>query len=401
MRLDSDTMTATERVLAAVNHEEPDRVPTFLMGMPQYGDFFQEFLRRESDPAFGWEAFTEVDANLKLTPFGDLTMPYFFGHECAQRGIDLEGQFKLWVKPDGTLVEGKDNDQREGEQVTYFGRHEGVKLLPNGMPYTWYIGGWLDTKEKLLAWFDRYGWPHEHKVTSVDVQAFREFQVKWSKDFCAFASIGNAGFYERTWFMMGQSRFLYYSRKDPEFVLRVVNSIKDSSLKMVDALKPVHPPIIWCADDLGQKGRSLLSPAMHEKFLGAARREFYQKIHEELGAKVIMHSCGNVVELLPQLVDWGLDGWQSLEPASEIDHTAVKKQFGDRMCFWGAIDSSRELCFGTPESVQEHVKQQIRALGKGGGYVAGPAHDYLNVKLDNAIAMRDAILKWGKYPLKF
>jgi uroporphyrinogen decarboxylase len=140
---------------------------------------------------------------------------------------------------------------------------------------------------------------------------------------------------------------------------------------------------------------------MHEKFFGPARQEFISKIHDELGAKLIMHSCGNVTELLPQLADWGLDGWQSLEPASEIDHAAVKAQFGDRMSFWGAIDSSRELCFGNAESIRRHVQKQIAALGRGGGYVTGPAHDFLNVPVDNAIAMRDAIWELGKYPLQF
>ncbi|HMF29954.1 MAG TPA: uroporphyrinogen decarboxylase family protein [Candidatus Lokiarchaeia archaeon] len=401
MRLDTDTMTATERVLTAVNREEPDRVPIFLMGMPIYSDFYQEFLRRQEDPTLGFEAFTENDENVKITPFGDLTVPYFFGHEVAQRGIDIEGQFTRRVDAEGNFIEDAPQGEPESRQVTYFGRLEGVKVLPNGENYTWYIKGFLDNKEKLLNWFDTYGWPHEHKISSLDVHLFQEMQEKFGRDFCVMAHVGNAGFYERTWFMMGQARFVYYTRKDPELVMRVINSIKDASLNMVDELKPVKPNLIWVADDLGQKGRALLSPAMHEKFFGEARREFYAKVHEELGAKIIMHSCGNVEELLPQLADWGLDGWQSLEPASEIDHAAVKAKFGDRMCFWGGIDSSRELCFGNAESIRKHVQKQIAALGRGGGYVAGPAHDYLNVPVDNAIAMRDAILELGKYPLQF
>ena len=66
---------------------------------------------------------------------------------------------------------------------------------------------------------------------------------------------------------------------------------------------------------MGQKVRSLLSPAMHHKFLSAARKEVFDAIHE-IGAKAIMHSCGNIVDLLPELQACGLDGWQTLEPAS-------------------------------------------------------------------------------------
>lgn len=393
-QLDTDTMGATERVLATINHEEPDRVPIYLMGMPDYSDFYQEFLRRESDPRLGFEAWTTDDANLKFTPFGDLTMPYFFGQECAHASVDIQGRFKKWIDAEGQFIP-QPEDATEKRQVTYYGRLEGVKTLDNGLSYTWYLGGWLDRKEKLVAWFNEYGWPHEHKVRALDLQAYEAFQRDWSDQFCLHLAIGGAGLYEKTWFMMGQARFVYYARRDPAFLLRVINSIKQMQLNLIEEIKRARPAIVWCADDLGQKGRALMSPAFHRKFFGAARREIFAKVHEETDAKIIMHSCGNIVELLPDLVEWGLDGWQSMEPASEVDHAAVKRKFGDRMSFWGAIDTSRVLPFGTTAEICEHVRRQVERLGSGGGYVAGPAHDYLNVPVDNAIAMRDAILEFG------
>jgi uroporphyrinogen decarboxylase len=123
-------------------------------------------------------------------------------------------------------------------------------------------------------------------------------------------------------------------------------------------------------------------------------REIFTKIHEELGAKIFNQSCGNITELLPNLIACGLDGWQSLEPTSEIDFEALKKHFGNQLFFVGGIDSSRELTFGTPESVTRHMQRQIRVLGVNGGYMPGSAHDLLNVSLDNALAMRDAVQKW-------
>ncbi len=397
MRLDTDTMTAQDRVLAVVNHEQPDRVPTYLMGMPAYADFYQEFLAREDDPTLGFEAFTEDPANLKFTPLGDLTVPYFFGQECVGMRADIKGQFNQWIDKDGNFVDHWDvHEQGPGRQVTYYGRLEGVESLPNGSLYTWYIDGWLKRKEDLIAWFDQYGWPHEHDILGIDVGVADKFRSRWGKDFSLHFNIGGAGLYEKSWFMMGQARFMYYARKDPEFLLRVINSVKQMQLNLVDDLKRAKPEIIYCSDDMGQKGRPLMSPAFYKKYISPARQEVFNKIHEETGAKVIMHSCGNIVELLPALIEDGLDGWQSMEPASEVDHADVKKKYGDALCFWGGIDSSREMCFGNPASVREHVKNQIAALGKGGGYVAGPAHDYLNVSVANALAMRDAILEFGQ-----
>lgn len=400
MKLDNDQMGATERVWTAVNLEEPDRVPIYLMGMPAYADFYQEFLRREEDDALGFSEFTEVPGNLKFTPLGDLTVPYFFGQEVAHCRVDVEGRFTKPVDEEGRVVEdGKPPALagEEGLQVTYYGRLEGVKRLPNGHLYTWYVDGFLKTKQAVIDWFDRWGWPHEKPVSRLDLKAAAEFRSRFGDDFALVHSIGGAGLYEKAWFMMGQARFLYYARKDPEFVERVVDSLKQMQLNVVDELKRDEPKIFWCADDMGQKGRSLLSPALYRKFISPARREVFEAIHEEAGAKVVMHSCGNVVELLPLLVEDGLDGWQSMEPAAEIDHAAVKKKFGDRLSLWGGIDSSRVMCFGATADVREHVRRQLGALAPGGGYVAGPAHDYLNVRVDNALAARDAILEFGRY----
>jgi uroporphyrinogen decarboxylase len=198
--------------------------------------------------------------------------------------------------------------------------------------------------------------------------------------------------------MMGQDRLAYLSRKNPELILKIVNSLKEHQLHQIEKMKNLHPLAVFCTDDMGQKGRPLLSPAMHHKFFFEARKEIFDAIHE-IGAKAIMHSCGNITELLPELIECGLDGWQTLEPASDIDNNYVKEKFGDKLSFWGGVDNN-VLCFGNRESVFNAVKNTFKALGLGGGYVAGPAHDYLNVRVDNAIALRDAVIQYGKYPLE-
>jgi uroporphyrinogen decarboxylase len=118
-----------------------------------------------------------------------------------------------------------------------------------------------------------------------------------------------------------------------------------------------------------------------------------------MGAIAFNHSCGNITELLPDYIEAGLDGWQSLEPASLIDHVALKKKYGDKFLFVGGLDS-REISFGTKDSIRKHVRSQVRAMGNGGGYIPGPTHDFLTeTPLDNCIAMRDAVQQEGKYPL--
>lgn len=397
-------MTATERFLTTIDHEEPDRVPMHLMGVPPYSRTFQEWLAREEELMDEW---TEDDYNVLITPLGDFTLRYFLGSELETWGVGIATGFApLALDDDGRPVDDLSVaaellKRPEGRQVDYFGRVNGWRYLEGGHRYAWYVDGFLKTKQDVLDWYEEHGWPHEKPVNKLDVEALVETRRRFGDRACFVPQIGNCQLYESSWPVMGQSRWALYSRKDPEFVKRVIESRKLAQLKILDEiarLKP-HVDVVFGGDDMGQKGRPMFSPAWFEKFLAEPFAEIFEKVHEELGAKVFIHSCGNMVELLPQLVECGLDGWQSLEPASEIDFPALKRKFGDHLFFVGALDSSREACFGNSNSIRKHVAKQLRTLGPGGGYVAGPAHDYLNVPLENALALRDAVLELGRYPL--
>ncbi len=115
---------------------------------------------------------------------------------------------------------------------------------------------------------------------------------------------------------------------------------------------------------------------------------------------VVLHSCGKVDQYLPDLVDAGLNCLQSLEATAGVDLAGLKKSLGDRLCFMGGLDSSGVLTHGTPEDTVENVRNTIKKAGKGGGFFVGPSHDILNMPWENVLAMRAAIEKYRKYPLK-
>ncbi len=399
MKLDTDIMTATERVQATVRHEEPDRVPVYLMSIPPYSKTYIEWLAREDEIMDAW---TANDNNILLTPLGDFTLRYFFGADVETRGINIAPNYKTqYLDAEGNLTEDASSMEGLPERTTvdYLGRiHKTVKL-PTGHDYTWFHGGHLQTKDAVLAWYDRFGWPDEQKINPLDVPAFKAFDAQYGDRICMIPQIGGMQLYESSWPIMGIARWAYYCQKDPAFIARIIESRKNAQLKILDEIARLHPFAIFGGDDMGQKERPLMSPVTFRKFFFQPYKEIFDKIHA-MGAIAFNHSCGNIVELLPALTEAGLDGWQSLEPASGIDHALLKQQYGDNLLLVGGIDSSGELCFGTPKTIEEHVKKQLSAMAHGGGYIAGPAHDYLNVPLENALAMRDALQKWGCYPLK-
>lgn len=399
MILDTDTMNATERFLATIQHEEPDRVPCYVMGIPSYSKCYKEFIARE-DEIFGEGGWGDDDDNILLTPMGDFTIKYYFGSDVEMTSIGI--QYPPHDIEDGTIeldIEAYKRMVKPGEEVRFGnGTVSGIKILPGGDSYSWYIDGFLKKKEDAIAWYDAHGWLGDQSVHKARIDAYQQFQKKFGDRMYLVPQIGGMQLYESLWPIMGQARFGYYCRKDPDYITRLVDDRKEAQLNIIEELAKYKPRAIFGGDDMGQKGRPLLSPRAFRKFFKPAYKEIFDKIHD-IGAIAFNHSCGNITELLPDLIDAGLDGWQSLEPASRIDHAALKKKYGDKFLFVGGLDS-REISFGTPESVRTHVKDQIRKMGKGGGYICGPTHDFLTeTPLDNCLAMRDAVQQEGKYPL--
>jgi uroporphyrinogen decarboxylase len=136
----------------------------------------------------------------------------------------------------------------------------------------------------------------------------------------------------------------------------------------------------------------------------------YKPLHAELvatirarsKAKVFFHSDGNIFPLLKDLIDVGVDLLNPVQvSAKDMGDTArLKRLFGDRLSFCGAVDTQRVLPYGTPDDVRREVRQRIKDLAPGGGYVCAAVHSILaDVPVENVCAMFDEAIKAGKYPL--
>ncbi len=403
MILPDDSMNATERVEATINFQEPDRVPTYIMGIPPYSRCYKEYVEKE-DELFGEGGWGDNDENILLTPLGDYTMKYYFGADVEMLGIGIHTDFsKKVLDEDDNIIEDtsieKELEKKDVVRyVDYFGKINGVKRLPSGERYNWYLEGYLKKKEDILDWYETYGWCADKNTSTAQVDAYKRFKKEFGDRLYLIPQIGGVQLYESLWVIMGQARFAYYCRKDPDLIKKLINDRKQAQLNILDELKKYDPMVVFGGDDMGQKGRPLLSPRMYKKFFKEPYSEIFNKVHNELGAKIFNHSCGNIEDLLPDAIEAGLDGWQSLEPASLIDHRRVKQKYPN-FILCGGLDS-REISFGTEESIQKHVKEQIMKMGGGGGYICGPTHDFLTeTPLDNCLAMRDAIQECGHYPL--
>lgn len=129
---------------------------------------------------------------------------------------------------------------------------------------------------------------------------------------------------------------------------------------------------VYLGDDYGQQGGLLMSPAMWRAFIKPHLAACIAQAHAA-GKVVALHSCGNILPILDDLVEIGLDAYQTVQP-EVYDLDALKVRWGDRLVFWGGLSTQRDLTNLDLDGVRRLVHETDAVLGRGGGYIAGPTH---------------------------
>jgi uroporphyrinogen-III decarboxylase len=150
--------------------------------------------------------------------------------------------------------------------------------------------------------------------------------------------------------------------------------------------------MIWIGDDVGTQRGMLMSPKHWRKFLKPRMENFIASLKAiNPSVKVAYHSDGNIYPIIPELIEIGLDILNPIQPAC-MDPIKLKKDFGDRLCFWGSIDEQHTLPYGTTEDVQQEVRRRLGTIGINGGLIIGPTHHVqLDTPPENFWAMIDTI----------
>jgi len=157
--------------------------------------------------------------------------------------------------------------------------------------------------------------------------------------------------------------------------------------------------VFFIGNDLGSQQGPLLSEAMFRRFILPHLARLIDLGHA-YGLKVMLHCCGGFAELIPAMIEVGLDGLHAIQPScAGMDLRRLKETFGDRTLFNGAIDSHHVLIDGTPQSVRDATREILDIMKPRGGYVAGASHDTIleETPLENVLAMFDAVREYGVY----
>jgi len=346
-------MNSRERVLTAFEFEEPDRVPAWC------------------------GASTEFLENAKRSLGLD-------DEELRQRfGDDFRRVFARVPTPDCEFPP-------EATAITPFG------VFRVGIEY----GQPLNHPLALTTLTDvhDYNWPDPQ---AVDVSHIREEAASHSKQ---YAILGGdwSPFWHDLIEVLGMENMYLKMYDEPELVDAIVQHIVDYyatvSQRIFDAAGD-GIDVFFIGNDFGSQRGPLLSEEMFRRFILPHLARLIDLGHA-YNLKVMLHCCGGFAELLPAMIEVGLDGVHALQPCCDtMRPERLKQEFGNKILLNGAIDSHHVLMDCTPDEIRLNTREVVETMMPGGGYIAGASHDWIlpETPLENILAMFDAIAEFGVY----
>jgi len=241
---------------------------------------------------------------------------------------------------------------------------------------------------------EKYPWPDPRRIDPGLIASLRE-RARYLYEETPYVVCGRHpyfGVFELGCWMCGFDDFLYRLAGDPEFVMRFFEIIL-AYQQQVDEIyygaigRYLH--FTTSGDDFGMQTGPFMSVRMFDRLIQPFLARRIANIHRFTDAAFFHHTCGAVRPLIPALIKAGVDILNPLQPrAFEMEPERLKREFGDRLTFYGGVDTQQLLPFGTPEEVGAEVERLIKILGANGGYILSPAHVFQeDVPLENIIAL--------------
>ena len=402
-------MTSRERVLDALSHRQPDRVPIDLSGHRSSGISAILYPKLRTLLGLPPAPIRVYDPIQQLAIVHDDVLERF-GVDTVElgRGFALADEdWTDWVLPDGTpcQVPAWVNPERDGSSwVIRAKTGRVIAAMPDGAPYfeaVYHPFCESDDLDAIPAAMDENMWcaiacPPGPLGAPPEALAEGARRLRESTDRAIIGLFGG-NLLEMGQFLYRNDVFLMrlasHAERTHEFLDRIVEIHLDN-LERYLALVGPHIDVILFGDDLGMQGGPQISPDMYREFFKPHHTLLWNRAKELADVKVMLHCCGGVRELLPDIIEAGLDAINPVQISCRgMEAEALKADFGRELVFWGGgCDTQHLLPEGTPEQVAAHVRQQVETLSPAGGFIFQAVHNILsNVPPENIVAMFDAV----------
>ena len=242
--------------------------------------------------------------------------------------------------------------------------------------------------------FERFPWPKARDINYSKLEEVSKYLPDGMK-----LITSSTGIWESVWMLMGLEGFSYALVENPPLIENMFAKLGQIHLDIFrNAITFPSVGAMWYTDDIAYTEGFMVSPDILRKYVFPWVKSMGE-LCKEYDMPFLYHSDGDIREVLPDLIDCGVNAIQPVEPKA-MDIRELKKEFGKKLAFIGNVDLGYTLTRGTPDEVREEVKGLIRDLAPGGGYCIGSSNSIPNyVPLENYKAMLEAAKTYGEYPI--
>jgi uroporphyrinogen decarboxylase len=231
-----------------------------------------------------------------------------------------------------------------------------------------------------------FAFPDPHDPTRYE--SFDEV-IAANQDTAVLVSLGFSLF-ERAWTLAGMENVLMAMVADKKFAHTLLDRILEFNLAIIENACAHEMGIFRFGDDWGHQRGVLMGPQLWREFIKPRFAQMCRLVKSK-GKFTMLHCCGKVDELFPDMIECGLDIFNPFQP-EVMDVFEVKKRYGDDLTFYGGISIQRTLPFGTTRQVKDEVRWLIDIVGESGGYIASPSHDIpRDARPENIAAMMEVL----------
>jgi uroporphyrinogen decarboxylase len=379
-------MTSRERLRAVLNHKEADRIPLDL-GAGKCCKFHIGMYKKLLD-YFGIK-----DKTIRIH---DKESQSVFACDELLEKLECDVRIPYW------LLQGIVQEEWEDEEYWYM-RNEWrtVSRMPKkGALYydavEFPFAGIFDSDEEL-----NWDYPPPRPITPdlvSQAKAYHEAGYPVVAEHYGFGMLQNGSK------LFGYEDCLMMFASEDERVIQHMEKELAGKMKhwdnVAEAFGPDGIDVVCESDDLGTQSGPFIAPTMFRNLIKPYYKKLFDHIHKKLNAKIFLHSDGSIVDLLPDLIEIGVDILNPVQASAKgMDPSYLKKEFGKDLVFWGAgIDTQRTLPAGSPAQIRDEVKRNIDTLAPGGGFVFAAVHNVQSdVPVENFIAMWEAFKEFRNY----
>ena len=348
-------MTSRERIRAAIEHRHPDRVPSTMQCVDTAWEHLMAYFNVKTTDEV--QDILDIDTRI-------MDLPPYIGPERPPF-VNADGEME-YTHPLGYRYINKWNGVEYNWHMVYYPYEE------------------IDTWEKFEA-FDNWTDPDWFDYSAV-------------RDFCdrhegRAIRVGWPGPYQVFTMMYPAEKFYEMIMEEPELTKAMLDKYCDISLEIYERMFQASGDridMLRVCDDYGTQRGCLFSPKMFDEFFAENTKRFVDLAHRH-NAYYLQHSCGAVRSIIPHLIECGVDILEPIQKVVGMEVDGLKRDFGDRLCFQGGVDTQGVLPFGTPEEVRAETVRIIRAMHRDGGYILAPSQDFEgDVPVENILALYDA-----------